>query len=87
MPYTVNALWGMELGNATIAFHLIMLAIWALIERKNFKITNLIGFVFAVFFGKYITLCNILLSPIFPNEPHIIVKIIFLCIGILLTAI
>lgn len=38
IPYTMTCVWGIEMGKATILFHIVLVVIQILLLRKNFKL-------------------------------------------------
>lgn len=57
IPYTITCITGLEMGKATILFHIVLVALQILILRKAFKIKNLLQVVVGVVFGYY-TACR-----------------------------
>ena len=37
IPYTITCVWGIEMGKATILFHIVLVILQILLLRKNFK--------------------------------------------------
>ena len=62
IPYTITCVFGMEMGNATILFHVVLVLLQILLLRKNFKWINLCQVVVGIIFGKFTTLCNSLVA-------------------------
>ena len=60
IPYTITCVWGIEMGKATILFHVILVLIQILLLRKNFKLVQLlqvpVGIVFGIVFGIFLYL-------------------------------
>ena len=42
IPYTITLIYGIEMGRATILFHIVLVLLQILILRKDFKIKNLL---------------------------------------------
>ena len=42
IPYTMTCIWGIEMGKATIIFHIVLVFIQFLLLRKNFKLITLL---------------------------------------------
>mgnify|MGYP006909025916 CR=1 FL=1 len=40
VPYTLNLIWGIEIGQATIIFHAILVLIELVLLRKDFKVKH-----------------------------------------------
>ncbi len=67
IPNTMTLVWGIEMGNATIMFHCVLVVIQILVLRKKFKPVNLLQIAVGIIFGKFTTLC-LLTSTINANE-------------------
>lgn len=37
IPYTITCVWGIEMGKATILFHIVLVLLQIILLRKNFK--------------------------------------------------
>lgn len=66
IPYTMTCIWGIEMGKATILFHIVLVLIQLIILRKNFKLISLLQIPVGVVFGYFTTFCNYLAS-FFPD--------------------
>ena len=90
IPYTITLIAGIEMGKATILFHIILILIQIIILRKDFKMKNMLQLVVAVVFGYFTTFSNYLMTFLPTPESYIIrlllllVSIIFVAIGIFL---
>lgn len=62
LPYTITCVWGMEMGRATIVFHIGLLLVQITILRKKFRPVNLLQVPVGIVFGKFTTLCNFLMT-------------------------
>lgn len=58
IPYTITCVWGIEMGKATILFHIVLVLIQILVLRKNFKPVQLLQVLIGVVFGYFTTFCN-----------------------------
>lgn len=58
IPYTITCVWGIEMGKATILFHVILVFLQILLLRKKFKPKNLLQIVIGIVFGYFTTFCN-----------------------------
>ncbi|MBQ8296464.1 MAG: hypothetical protein IJX77_01620 [Ruminococcus sp.] len=85
VPYTLTCVWGIEMGKATIMFHVSLVLVQVLILRKSFKIKNLLQIVTAVVFGYFTTFCNYCASFL-PNTDNIFIRLILILISIVLIA-
>lgn len=68
IPYTMTCVWGIEMGNATILFHVALVLIQVLLLRKNFRWVNLLQLLVGIVFGKFTTMCNYAVSFLPPSE-------------------
>ena len=68
IPYTMTCVWGIEMGKATIIFHVILVVLQILILRKNFRIKNLLQVPVGIMFGYFTTFSNYMMS--FLPDPH-----------------
>jgi len=90
IPYTITLIAGIEMGKATILFHIMLILIQIAILRKDFKMKNMLQLVVAVVFGYFTTFSNYLMTFLPTPENYIIrlllllVSIIFIAIGIFL---
>lgn len=66
IPYTMTRIWGIEIGKATILFHIVLVLIQLIILRINFKLISLLQIPVGVVFGYFTTFCNYLAS-FFPD--------------------
>lgn len=62
IPYTITCITGLEMGKATILFHIVLVFMQILILRKAFKIKNLLQIIVGVIFGYFTTFSNYLFS-------------------------
>lgn len=62
LPYTITCVWGMEMGRATIVFHIGLVVLQLIILRRRFKPVNLLQVPVGIVFGKFTTLCNFLMT-------------------------
>ncbi len=86
IPYTITCVFGIEMGNATILFHLFLIALQVVLLRKNFKPINLLQIAVGVMFGKFTTLCNCLMDMLPPVE-GIVFRIVMMGISVVLIAV
>ena len=68
IPYTMTCVWGIEMGKATILFHIVLVLIQILLLRKKFKPVQLLQVVIGVVFGYFTTFCNYMVSFLPPPE-------------------
>ena len=62
IPYTITCVWGLEMGKATILFHITLVLIQLLLLRKNFKPVQLLQIPVGIVFGYFTTFCNYMVS-------------------------
>lgn len=77
IPYTITCITGLEMGKATILFHIVLVALQILILRKAFKIKNLLQVVVGVVFGYYTTFSNYLFSFL-PTPDNMVVRMMLM---------
>lgn len=90
IPYTMTCVWGIEMGKATILFHIVLVLIQILLLRKNFKPAQLMQILVGVIFGYFTTFCNYMVS--FLQTPDnlairigmVLASTVFVAIGIFL---
>lgn len=90
IPYTLTCVFGIEMGKATILFHMGLVLLQILILRKAFQAKNLLQVVVGVLFGCFTTFCNDLMT--FLPDPHnllvrlgmMLVSIVLIALGIFL---
>lgn len=86
IPYTLTVVWGVEMGFATVLFHIGLVLIQLLLLRKRFKPKNLLQIAVGIVFGLFTSLCNYLVMLI-PSSENIFVRIIMLIISIIVVAV
>ena len=90
IPYTMTCVWGIEMGKATILFHIVLVVIQILLLRKNFKPVQLLQVLVGIVFGYFTTFCNYMVS--FLPTPHnlairlvmVLASTVFVAFGIFL---
>lgn len=58
IPYTMTCIWGIEMGKATIIFHVFLVILQILLLQKKFKPINLLQIAVGIIFGYFTTFCN-----------------------------
>lgn len=48
IPYTITCIFGLEMGKATIVFHIFLVILQIIILRKEFKLKNLLQFLVVI---------------------------------------
>lgn len=90
IPYTLTCVWGIEMGKATILFHVVLVVIQMAILRRKFRGKNLLQVPVGIVFGYFTTLSNYLMS--FAPDPHslalrlgmLLVSVVLVAVGIFL---
>ena len=75
IPYTMTCVWGIEMGKATILFHMVLVLIQILLLRKKFKPVQLLQVLVGVVFGYFTTFCNYMVSFL-PTPENLGIRII-----------
>lgn len=90
IPYTITLVFGIEMGKATILFHIALILMQFIILRKDFKFKNIGQLIVAVLFGYFTTFSNYLMTFLPTTDNYTIrltllfVSIIFVAVGIFL---
>ena len=74
IPYTMTKIWGIEMGKATILFHIALVVIQILLLRSRFRWKNLLQVPVGVVFGYFTTFCNHLMTYL-PTPNHLLIRI------------
>ena len=77
IPYTITCITGLEMGKATILFHIVLVVMQILILRKAFQMKNLLQVVVGVIFGYFTTFSNYLFSFL-PTPEQITVRLLIM---------
>lgn len=77
IPYTITCIFGLEMGKATIVFHIGLVILQVLILRKNFKLKNLLQVPVGILFGYFTTFSNYLFSFL-PTPPNLAVRLLMM---------
>ena len=77
IPYTITCITGLEMGKATILFHIVLVVMQILILRKAFQMKNLLQVVVGVIFGYFTTFSNYLFSFL-PTPEHRTVRLLMM---------
>ena len=77
IPYTITCITGLEMGKATILFHIVLVVMQILILRKAFQMKNLLQVVVGVIFGYFTTFSNYLCSFL-PTPEHMTVRLLMM---------
>ncbi len=71
IPYTLNLIWGIEIGVATIIFHTILVLIELILLRRDFKVKHFLQVFVGILFG-YFTSFSVGLMSFIPDPANII---------------
>ncbi len=85
IPYTITCVAGIEMGNATILFHIALVIIQIILLRKEFKWVNLFQIPVGIVFGKFTTFCNYLLTYL-PDTTNIVVRFVLILLSVFFVA-
>lgn len=85
IPYTMTCVWGIEMGKATILFHIVLVLIQIILLRRAFKIKSIFQIVVGIIFGYFTTFCNWCMTFL-PTPHNIIIRLIMVLISVLLVA-
>ncbi len=77
IPYTITCIFGLEMGKATIVFHVFLVILQILILRKDFKWKNLLQVVVGVVFGYFTTFSNRLFTYL-PAPPNMAIRLLMM---------
>ena len=77
IPYTITCITGLEMGKATILFHIVLVVMQILILRKAFQMKNLLQVVVGVIFGYFTTFSNYLFSFL-PTPEHMTARLLMM---------
>lgn len=90
IPYTMTCVWGIEMGKATIFFHIVLVLIQILLLRKKFKPVQLLQVLVGIVFGYFTTFCNYMVSYL-PTPHNLVIRVamvlastVFVAFGIFL---
>ena len=86
IPYTITCITGLEMGKATILFHIVLVIMQIIILRRAFKVKNLLQIVVGVMFGYFTTFSNYLFSFL-PTPENMAVRIAMILCSTVLVAV
>ena len=86
IPYTITCITGLEMGKATIVFHIFLVFLQVLILRKAFKIKNLLQVVVGVVFGYFTTFSNFLFSYL-PTPENMVTRLLMMLVSTVVIAV
>lgn len=80
IPYTMTCVWGIEMGKATILFHVALVALQILLLRRKFKPVQLLQVAVGIVFGYYTTFCNHLIGFL-PTPENIPIRMFMMLVS------
>ncbi len=85
IPYTITCVAGLEMGKATIVFHIALVALQILLLRRAFRKKNLLQIFAGILFGYFTTFCNSLMD-FFPDPVYLPVRLAMMLFSTFLIA-
>lgn len=85
IPYTITCVWGIEMGKATILFHIVLVFLQILLLRKNFKKSQFLQVLVGIIFGNFTTFCNYMVSFL-PSPENIGIRVFMLLLSTVVIA-
>ena len=85
IPYSINLIWGLEMGTATIVFHIVLVCIQVALLRKKFVAKNLLQVPVGVLFGG-LTTWALGVAASFPNPDGIVQQVLFSLVSTVIVA-
>ena len=86
IPYTITCITGLEMGKATILFHVFLVIIQIIILRKAFKMKNLLQVAVGIVFGYFTTFSNYLFSFL-PDVNHMGIRLAMMLVSTFIIAV
>lgn len=86
IPYTITCIAGLEMGKATIVFHIFLVILQIAILRKDFRFKNLLQVLVGVLFGYFTTFSNHIFSYL-PSPHGIAIRLVMMIGSTLLIAV
>ncbi|MBS1318403.1 MAG: hypothetical protein HP042_08265 [Lachnospiraceae bacterium] len=74
IPYTITCIIGVEMGKATILFHIVLVILQIAILRKDFQAKNLLQIIVGIVFGYFTTFSNYLFSFL-PTPENLLIRL------------
>lgn len=85
IPYSINLIWGLEMGLATIVFHVVLVCVQIVLLRKKFAPKNLLQVPVGVLFGG-LTTWALGVAANFPSPDGIVQQVLFCLISTVIVA-
>lgn len=86
IPYTMTCVWGIEMGKATILFHVGLVLLQIILLRRAFQLKNLLQIPVGVLFGYLTTFSNYLMTFL-PDPGHLYIQLFMMAVSAVLIAI
>lgn len=88
IPYAIELIWGIDLGNATLIFNVILIAVQIILLRKNYRPIQILQIVCTYLFGVFITFTSrdYLLAWL-PIPSSYIIQLVYLFVSIIIIGI
>ena len=77
IPYSITCITGLEMGKATILFHIALVLLQIILLGRAFKLKNLLQVVVGIIFGYFTTFSNYLFSFL-PTPHNILIRLILM---------
>jgi uncharacterized membrane protein YczE/CBS domain-containing protein len=85
IPYTITCVFGIEMGRATVLFHVVLVLAQIVLLRKSFKLKNLLQIPAGILFGAFTTFCNSLMT-VFPTPENMGIRLAMMLFSTVLIA-
>lgn len=86
IPYTMTCVWGIEMGKATILFHVGLVLLQIILLRRAFQLKNLLQIPVGILFGYLTTFSNYLMTFL-PDPEHLYIQLLMTVVSAVLIAI
>lgn len=86
IPYTMTCVWGIEMGKATILFHVGLVLLQIILLRRAFQLKNLLQIPVGILFGYLTTFSNYLMTFL-PDPEHLYIPLLMMVVSAVLIAI
>ena len=86
IPYTMTCVWGIEMGKATILFHVGLVLLQIILLRRVFQLKNLLQIPVGILFGYLTTFSNYLMTFL-PDPEHLYIQLLMMVVSAVLIAI
>lgn len=80
IPYTMTCVWGIEMGKATILFHVGLVLLQIILLRRAFQLKNLLQIPVGILFGYLTTFSNYLMTFL-PDPEHLYIQLLMMVVS------